>query len=335
MKQKRKRKRTRHLGLLIIIGIILLLVLLYHGGRWLETRNEKPEARGDLEQRYAHEDITASDGSVWRKRKNVTTILLMGIDRDSSAVATGYRNGGQADFLRLMVVDNEARTISQLQIDRDTMTPITILGVLGNQSGVRTSQICLSHGFGDGKEQSCELTRDAVSNLLLGTPIDYYVAMNLDGISVLNDWAGGIEVTLEDDFSSVDPSMTLGRTMTLVGDQAETYVRSRRNIGIGTNEARMQRQQVYITSLSGQMQEKIQQSESEVAALYDMMQPYLVTDMAKGRLINEIWTARDYQTVTFELDGEYTIGSDGFMQFIADEVAIQDTILNLFYTKLK
>ena len=56
------------------------------------------------------------------------------------------------------------------------MTPITILGVLGDRSGVRTAQVSLSHGFGDGGAQSCEFTVDAVSNLLLGTQIDFYIA---------------------------------------------------------------------------------------------------------------------------------------------------------------
>ena len=34
--------------------------------------------------------------------------------------------------------------------------------------------------------------------------------MSLDGISVLNDLAGGVTVTLEDDFSAADPAMTKG-----------------------------------------------------------------------------------------------------------------------------
>ena len=66
------------------------------------------------------------------------------------------------------------------------MTPITILGVLGNRSGVRTAQICLAHSFGDGGAQSCELMAEAVSNLLLGSQIDYYIAMSLDGISAVS-----------------------------------------------------------------------------------------------------------------------------------------------------
>ena len=33
------------------VGFAVALVLLYQAGRWLETRNANPEARGDLSQR--------------------------------------------------------------------------------------------------------------------------------------------------------------------------------------------------------------------------------------------------------------------------------------------
>lgn len=79
----------------------------------------------------------------------------------------------------------------------------------------------------------------------MGESIDFYVAMNMDGISELNDLAGGVTVTLEDDFSSIDPAMTKGTTLTLHGDQAETFVRSRMTVGDGTNASRMERQSVY------------------------------------------------------------------------------------------
>lgn len=72
----------------------------------------------------------------------------MGVDRDSG------ETGGQADFLQLLVIDDVGKTVKRLPIDRDTMTPITVLGVLGNRSGVRTAQLSLSHGFGDGKAEA-------------------------------------------------------------------------------------------------------------------------------------------------------------------------------------
>lgn len=317
--------------------VAILFVLLYQGGRWLERRSEKPETRGDHTQRYAYDNTIELDGVTYRQRKDLTTILLMGIDTESENSAVwGYRNGGQADFLRLLVIDNTNESITQIQIDRDTMTPITVLGVLGNKSGVRTAQICLSHGFGDGRNQSCELTVEAVSNLLFGIPIDFYVAMNLDGISALNDMMGGVTVTLEDDFSSLDPSMTQGTTLTLMGDQAEIYVRSRRTIGIGTNEARMARQDLYITQLASLLYERIGEDKEFAGVLYDDLSPFLTTNLSRGRLINEAWAARDYErTVIVRPDGIHEVGADGFMQFYVDEAALQQIVVGLFYKEVE
>lgn len=208
----------------ILLLAVVVMAGLYRGGRWLEERSRKPEPRGNYQDRKASDTTVTYNGTVYRQRNGLTSILLMGVDRDSG------ETGGQADFLQLLVIDDVGKTVKRLPIDRDTMTPITVLGVLGNRSGVRTAQLSLSHGFGDGKAESCELTVEAVSNLLLGASVDFYLAMNLDGIATLNDMAGGVTVTLEDDFSTLDSEMAQGATITLHGDQAEIYVRSRRNL---------------------------------------------------------------------------------------------------------
>ena len=318
------------------VGLAVALALLYQAGRWLETRNANPETRGDPTQRYAYGETIEVDGVAYRRKANLTSIPLMGIDRESGTAAGNGRNGGQADFLRLVVIDSGAGTVSQIEIDRDTMTPITILGVLGNRSGVRTTQICLAHSFGDGGAQSCELTAEAVSNLLMGARIDHYVAMNLDGVSVLNDWAGGITVTLEDDFSALDPAMTAGKTLTLTGEQAELYVRSRMSVGVGTNEARMERQEDYISRLTERLSGKLNEGEEEIGALYDALEPYLTTDMSRGRLINVLWNAREYaRTAPLKPEGSHEIGPDGFMEFHANDDALKAMVLDLFYTKVQ
>lgn len=297
----------------------------------LEQHARSPEPRGDHTQRLAYEDTLAIDGVVYRPRE-LCTILLMGIDRDSAAPISGYRNGGQADFLQLIVIDKTAQAIHRVQIDRDTMTPITVLGIMGNQAGMRTAQISLSHGFGDGREQSCTLTAEAVSNLLCGFPIDFYIAMNMDGISVLNDLAGGVTVTLEDDFSALDASMTPGTTLTLMGDQAEYYVRSRLHIGVGTNEARMIRQEQYISRLTDQLWNRLSGNQAFIGEVFDQLSPYLITNISRGRLINEIWAARDYARMPLlRPEGSHIIGNDGFMQFHADEASLQQIAMALQY----
>ena len=323
---------------ILVIGTVVMLLLAgaYAAAQWLETSNANPEPRGDYTLRYEDEQMTIN-GVTYRQRKNLTTILFMGIDQESGQAQSGnFRNGGQADFLRLMVIDQAEKTVSQIQIDRDTMTPVTVLGVLGNRSGMRTLQICLSHGFGDGREQSCELTVEAVSNLLFNVPINYYVAMNLDGIVTLNDSLGGITVTLEDDFTSLDPTMTKGSTLTLKGKQAEYFVRSRMMVGEGTNVARMARQRQYISNLMDVLHDKVLSSESYVGELFDVLTDYLVTNLSRAQMVNEAWAARNYQrNPVFIPDGTHLVGESGFMEFHVDEDSLEQIVLDLFYQKMK
>lgn len=332
----RKRAPLRKRDIIVISGVVLLLLVgVYLGAQWLEDSNAKPEPRGDYQLRYEDEQVTVN-GVKYRQKKNLTTILFMGIDRENGdREAVGNIFGGQADFLRLVVIDPAEKTVSQLQIDRDTMTPITVLSVLGNRSGTRTLQLCLSHAYGDGKEQSCELTVQAVSNLLLNVPIDQYFALNMDGISTLNDAVGGITVTLEDDFSHIDPAMTQGTTLTLVGDQAETYVRSRMSVGVGTNEARMLRQQQYVNQMTDVLHQKVLDSNEFVGELFDTVSPYLITNCSRAQIINEAWASRNYErNPVYSLNGEHRIGQDGYMEFHVDEESLEQTVLNLFYQKM-
>lgn len=340
MAKKRRtaaRQVARRRIIAVAVAAVALFVLAIVGGFWLEHRAEKPEIRGDAHMREELKNVPTVqvDGETYRLKENLTTILLMGVDKASDEeVTSSYRNGGQADFLRLLVIDPDTKTIQQIPIDRDTMTPITILGVLGNRTGTRTERISLSHGFGKGKEDSCELTVEAVSNLLYDIPVDFYLALNMDGISELNDLLGGVQVTLEDDFSAIDPAMTKGATLTLMGDQAEIFVRSRMSVGVGTNESRMARQQVYMAEAQRKIKAQLQADSNAAGTIFDALQPYLTTNMARGRLINEAYAAKDYalqEPVT--IAGEHSVDKEGFMQFVVDEDQLQRLVLSVFYEK--
>lgn len=320
-------------------AVLLVLVGLYLGAQWLESESASPEPRGDYRLRYEDTQLTVG-GHTYRKRANLTTILFMGIDQDEDVASVPaylrYLSGGQADFLRLMVIDPLEKTITQIEIDRDTMTPITMLGTMGGELGYWTAQICLSHGFGDGKEQSCGFTVEAVSNLLYNVPIKYYAAMNLDGISVMNDMLGGVTVTLADDFSHIDPTMAKGTTLTLVGDQAEIFVRTRMSMDVGTNEARMKRQQQYLTQMMELLNQKLHESSNFIGSLFDSLSPYLCTNMSRAQMITEAWSVKDYTRLPLvSIEGVHEVGSDGYMQFLADEKSLEQVMLDVFYKKLK
>lgn len=324
---------------LLILGLFVgILCIIWFAGAALENRNRPQEVRGDVHDRIDSSEIVEYQGQKYVPRNRLTTILLMGVDRreGTEAEAGSYRNGGQADFLMLLAIDDENKRITPIQIDRDTMAQITILGVLGNPSGTRRAQICLSHGFGDGGEESCRYTQTAVSQLFLGVDIDFFLAMNLDGISALNDALGGVTVTLEDDFTSLDPQMAEGTTLTLVGDQAEYYLRSRMNVGIGTNEARMARQRSYLETAADILMERVRDDSNFAGDVYDAIEPYLITDMRRGRVINESVNCVAYKREAMvSPEGEHSVGDDGFMEFEVDPQALEHLVIDTFFEPLE
>ena len=163
-----------------------------------------------------------------------------------------------------------------------------------------------------------------------------YLSIGLDSIAVLNDALGGVTVTLPEDFSSLDASMTKGTTMTLHGKQAEYLVRSRMYVGDGTNASRMSRQQVYMTAAIQKLKENIAQNSSFIGELYDTLGEAMTTNMSRGRMVNEVNRAWKYTMGEIEyLEGTYSKGDDGFTQFHADEDALIRWVIDAFYDEDK
>lgn len=332
----RRRQRAVIIGITALAAAALILVYLFAQG--LETASTRgDEPKGDLEGRFAEPKRIEYEGKTYEQKQRLTSVLIMGIDKSESRgkTSTGFRDGGQADFLALMVIDSEAGEISTVQIDRDTVAEITTLGIFGNVSGTRRAQISLQHGFGDGAEQSAELTKDAVSRLFGGMPIDFYYALDMDAVAAFNDVLGGVEVGITDDFTALDPAMSPGSRVRLTGAQALLFVQSRMNVGDGTNVMRMARQRVFLSAAGDAAAARLRESASFGDTLLDALAPYSTTNMRRGRIINELNAARDYQRHPMRtLQGESALAKDGFMEFYADEKALEKTVLALYFRQI-
>ena len=273
----------------------------------------------------------------YRLRDGLITVLLAGTDRRSAQESDplDFRNGGQADFLLLLVVDGENQTITPIHIDRDAMTQITTLSVLGKVSGTRRAQICLAHSFGDGKETSAQLLCEAVSRLMGDVPIDYYCTLSMYAVPELNDAIGGVEVTLgeNDDFSAYDAAMTPGQTLRLMGRQAYLYTTRRYYVGDGSNEARQARQRTYIYAAIDQLLAQISQEGPQVIMdLVSLMNQYVTTNLNWEDLALLGMTIAGGEIAPIRtLEGTHQIGRGGFMEFIPDEAALAQLIQDVFY----
>lgn len=322
-------------GAVALVAVLVLAVIGFVVFSKLESQ-AYPEQRGQMSEDFGKLPTMEYQGKTYRMKPNLSTMLFIGYDKNDDAPRIGYRRGGQADFLLLTVMDPKTETVRQLQIERDTMADMVILGITGNETGTRKAQICLSHAYGKDDEANCQYTVHAVRNLLQGIPVDLYFAMDIRGIDIFNDAIGGVTVPIEDDFSAYDPTMVQGTTMRLQGHQAELYVRHRYDIGAGTNESRMRRQRLFMSEALEVVQAKIKENSSFANTLLDAIEDVSNTNMTRGRLINEINRAYSFDIQPVEtLTGEYKIGNDGFVEFHADEEAIISWIINVFYNPVE
>ena len=295
---------------------------------------EAAEPMGSLAGRFSSGELTLQyAGRALRYREQaLTNVLLIGVDWTEQAQRASARYDGQADFLLLLSFDREKKTVASLQLDRDTVTPIRIYGPFGDYAGVRTAQLCLSYAYGDSAAENRENAVWAASKLLGGVPIDAAVALDMDSIALLNDALGGVTVTLEEDFSALDPAMTPGTTLTLQGKQAEYFVRGRMGVGEGTNLSRMQRQRVFMQAVGDRIVEEMNRDLDFVGTLFDRLSGHMTTSLERGELINLAYESRAYQRLdTKNLAGSHRVGEDGFVEFWLDEDALGSLLTNTFF----
>lgn len=341
MRKNHRHRRRRLSGAAIAVALVCA-ALAYAGvllgirtvGSRLE-RSDAPEPVGSLDGRFASDELTLryADRTWTYRKRELTNLLLIGVDwAEMDSPAASGRYAGQADFLLLLTFDKKNRTISTLQIDRDTMTDIRVYGPFGDYTGIRETQICLSHAYGATAAENCENTVWAASRLLGNIPVDGYLALDMSAITALNDALGGVTVTLEEDFSALDPQMVRGATIALQGKQAETFVRGRTGVGDGTNAARMKRQKAFMQKAGDLIAEGLERDSGFAGTLLDALSGHMTMNVTRGWLINKAYESSGYRrTETRTLAGTHALGADGFTEFRADTDALNDLLTASFF----
>ena len=321
-------------AILAVVLVLLAGMLLLQ--RWENTQDAPVSSSGEVSSVEADapvdgREITYYNGTAYAKREDLETVLLLGVDKFEGETPEGYINNQQADFLLLLVLDEENGTCTPIQLNRDTMTQIQILGVTGEPAGTFTGQLALAHTYGSGEEDSCENTVLAVSNLLYGMEIDHYVSLTMDGVALLNDLVGGVTVEVLDDFSGIDDSLVQGEAVTLKGQQALTYVRSRGGLEDSSNLHRMERQRQYLAALQQQLKTAVQQEDGFTLDALLQLNEYMVSDCTVNQLSDLGDSLAAYQVSDIlTTPGDAQEGEE-FMEFTVDEDALQQLVTDVFY----
>ena len=304
-------------AVLVVVGFVGLAL-------WEQGHNKYPE-------RPVLEDTLKYQGKEYVLKEDIETILILGLDSFESEDSGSYNNDKQADFLMLLVIDRSEESCRAIRINRDTMVEMNVLGVAGDRIGTATKQIALAHTYGNGREVSCRNVAEAVSDLLLGARVDHYVSVTMEAVPIYNDMVGGVTVEILADFSSVDSSLVQGETVTLSGEQALSYIRSRYGLDDPTNQGRMVRQKQYLEALYAKTREIMATETSFLAKAALTMSDYLVSDCSGNKLESLLDRLSEYELDTIlDISGENQMGAE-FLEFYPDETSLLETVIECFY----
>lgn len=313
---------------LIVVSIIMALVL----GIFLLMFQGQGHILADFDPISPNTGRGVEYDGQWHSfRNDLKTVLVMGLDKyERPEDAWGYLNNQQADFLMLLVIDEKAGICNILHLNRDTMTDIPRLGVTGDAVGTIVGQLALAHTYGSGGSDSCLNATKAVSKLLCGVQIDHYITMTMDGVGIITDLVGGVEVTVLDDFSQVDPSLVKGEQVLLKGDQALTYVRTRKDMYDSSNLRRMERQRQFMNALYQKLSDCTKNDPEFMVNALVQLSDSVMSDCTPTQLeaLSDLMEECALNSIT-PLKGEAVKG-DEFMEFYTDEDSLKQTVISLF-----
>ena len=312
--------------ILLLLCVVLITALI--AGAALMSKEEAPiENAGTAQNAVVKPQSLTYNGQEYPMKDHLQTVLLIGTDAMDSyeEVTEGVKpfyNYHQADFLTLLVLDTEKNTAEILQLNRDTMTDVPWLDVLGNYGGTEFKQLCLAYNYGDGGMKSCKNTVSAVSGLLFNAPIGSYIQVPITAISVLNDLVGGVPVTMEEDYTEIDPVFVKGATVRLNGTQAESFVRARMGLNNDTNLARMKRQRQYLDSFQKCARAAFDTDSEFTMKLLEKLSEFLQSDLTAQQL-SDLVTRLDKSEVSpiRYAEGELKKGEE-YYEFYADEASL-------------
>ncbi len=293
---KHHRRRSRGERAVLVVAI-LLFVCAGLVGAWLcfarppELDDPATNTSDTSDHQQGSNSNSGTDEEpVRQRRKNCFTILVSGHDDD---------NGG-SDTNILVMVDPDQGEINAVSIPRDTLI----------NTSWNIPKINAAYNVG-GVERLCQ----ELSNLL-GIPVDYYVAVDLEGFVELVDAIGGVNFEVPVDMNYDDPTQNLHIHFSkgmqyLNGEDALKVLRWRQNnepnSGYPNGDiGRIQTQQDFLITVARQMLSSL--SLDMLNTYADLFVQYVDTELTVGNLV---WLGQQLLTIGMDNVHFYTLPGEG------------------------
>ncbi|MCM1558908.1 MAG: LCP family protein [Butyrivibrio sp.] len=306
-------------------------------GTGAPAETEEPEEAEILSVPW-QSDWVRYNNKIYDYNDDILTFLFLGIDKmEPVSKNPDLVSGGQSDAIFLVLLNPDTNKISIIGVNRDTMVEIRMVGLGANgEDRYTTAELAVQHGFGDGLNQSCELTRDAVSKLFYNLPIHGYVSFNMGGIGALNDALGGVQLTVSEDMTKIHPGWTQGTEVTLMGQDAYDYVHYRDITIFESARNRLARQKQYLSAMAAAALEGTKRDLTLPLTLYRAFSPYVVTDLSADEITYLASVIAGYSfdgSAIYTLEGS-TVKGAMFEEFYPDQAALKDLIIRLYYREI-
>lgn len=332
--QKARRERMINIMTVILVAAVVVaagvIIIRGLGDREVNTTAERESNTG------AYRDITV-DGKEYEFNNLIETVLYIGIDSEGAMeTSQAYGSAPRSDVVMLVVMDKYHKTLSILSFNRNTMLEMRQYDVEGNPLTSVDKQLAYAFASGNGGTRSCEITVDAISDLLGGIPVDRYVVMNRSSLPYTNQMLGGVTVTLPDDsLAKQFPGLTAGTTVTLTDEQAAAFIRYRDTDQAFSNNARMERQKVFVLGAIDKLQENaLQDPEKTWEQMNDSnMSDYVMTNITRGQYLNyvNILEDLDLSQPNFYIPEGVSDDSEELEKYYINENSLKQLILDIFY----
>lgn len=194
-----------------ICWTLLALILIVFWGAGTYIYHILNSAKDTLDKTYNGSNVTKSrDVSSVLKDKRPISILLLGTDTGD----LGRDDTGRTDTIIVATLNPETKTTTLTSIPRDTK--VRVPDSINSYDKVNSAYTI------GGVSTAIETIQDT-----LDIPIDYYVLVNMRGLTQIVDAVGGITIKPLLTFKYEDADVTKGKTVTMNGKQALAYSRMR------------------------------------------------------------------------------------------------------------
>lgn len=331
-----KEKKILHYALFGVAGLFVVVALVIGAGYLQGKKSLSKNLLGlddvDIKRSYETKNWKEEE---YTYKDNLINILCIGVDKEEEMALRNDKDNsvGQSDALFLLSLDLEKDEVRLITIPRDTMVELEMYNSEGYYMGSRPGQITLQYAYADGLYNSAYLTMYQVSRLLNDIPINAYAAINVYSLYSLNDVVGGVDMTMDEDYTMFHPDLKKGETVHLTGKTLECYLRGRDIRERKSAYKRNHRLKQYMLVYFEQAKKAIKKDMGIPFRCLEILKDNMITNVTEDEIIyllSQVVDCSFSEENIYTIPGEQILGEQ-YEEFYVDEAALEEFIVDLFY----